>query len=147
MFVSRWSWSWSPRPKVHLAIAIMMILVALTLFFVSFSYSHRQVTQNPIVDGIVVDSVPGADGLHTPIIEYNSPTAETKRFKSKLSTRPQSYFIGDHVKVILVGPTLKPKLNNFFSVYGLSAFFLLFSSICAIGATAVYFIRVKGNKA
>jgi len=149
MLVSRryWEWNWSPSPKIHFAIALGMTLVAIILFFVSFSYSYRQVTQNPIVEGIVVKSIPGADGVHTPIIEYNSPTEGVKRFKSKLSSRPQSYFVGDSVKVILIGPEYRPKLKSFFSVYGLSAFFLLFSSICAIGTTAIYFTRVRSSNA
>lgn len=149
MFVSRWNWAWnwSPSPKIHFAIALVVTIVALILFFVSFSYSYRQVTQNPIVDGIVVKSIHGGDGVHTPIIEYNSPAEGVKRFTSKLSSRPQSYFAGDPVKVILVGPELQPKLNSFFSIYGLSAFFLLFSSICAIGTTVIYFTRVKTGNA
>ncbi len=149
MLVSRryWSWSWSPRPKIHFLIALGITLVAITLFFVSFSYSYRQVTQNPIVEGIVVKSVSGADGVHTPIIEYNSLTEGVKRFKSKLSSKPQSYFVGDSVQVILIGPEYSPKLKSFFGVYGLSAFFFLFSSICVIGTTAIYFFRVRPSNA
>ncbi|WP_346837047.1 hypothetical protein [Microbulbifer sp. SAOS-129_SWC] len=148
MFALRrfWKWGWSPSPKTHLAIALAMTLVALTLFLVAFSYSYRQVTQNPIVDGIVVKSVSGASGVHTPIIEYRSPGKQTKRFMSRLSTRPQTYFVGDHVNVILVGAGLEPKVKNFFNVYGLSAFFLLFSAICALGSITIYFTRVKPKR-
>lgn len=147
MFVLRRYWSWSPSPKIHFAIALVMASVALILFLFAFSYSYKHVAQNPIVDGIVVESVPGIDGVHTPIIEYSTPTQVAKRFKSKLSTRPQLYFVGDPVKVILIGPEYKPKIKNLFSVYGLPAFFLLFSLICFIGATAIYFTRVRPSNA
>lgn len=140
-----WSWNWSPRPKIHFAIALTVTLLAFSLCVVSFLYSNRQVTQNPIVEGIVVKSLSGADGLHTPIIEFNSPTTGITQFKSKNSSRPQYYFVGDKVEVTLVGKNYKPKLKNFFSVYGISAFLMLSACISAIGTTAIYHGRIKGT--
>ncbi len=110
---------------------------------VSLGYAIHQITKNPVVNGTVVKSVSNIDGMHAPIIEYRSPNKGITQFRSKHSTRPQRYFIGDSVEVILVGEDFEPKLKSFFSVYGLSAFFVLFSLISTIGTFAVYRTRVK----
>lgn len=143
IFQWNWRWNWNPGPKRHFAIALTLTILTAILSIVSYAYSIRQITQNPIVKGIVVNSVPNADGMHTPIIEYNSPTKGRTRFKSRLATRPQNYFIGDSVEVILVGQDFKPKLKSFFSVYGLPVFLIVFASISAIGSTAIYHFRIK----
>lgn len=143
MGLLQWSWSWNPRPKIHFTIALIVTIAATILSIVSLLYSYRQITQNPIVEGIVINSIGGVDVLHTPIIEYNSPTKGRTHFKSRLSSSPQKYFVGDKVKVILIGQDYKPKLKSFLTVYGLSTFLVLFTSIFAIGTTAVYNFRVK----
>lgn len=143
-FQLKWNWSWSPRPRIHFAIVLTVTSLATLLSIASFSYSIIQIRQNPIVEGIVVQSIPGGNGLQTPIIEYNSPLKGRTSFKSRHSSSPQSYSVGDKVQVILVGRDFEPKLKNFFSVYGLSAFLLFFASISAIGSAAVYHFRIKG---
>ena len=149
MIVSRrsLSWSWSPSPKVHLSIALGMSLIALTLSGVFFFLAYKELNTNPVVEGLVVDSIGGGDGVHTPIIEYNSPSGDATRFTSKLSSPSESYLVGEAVKVVLVGPELKPKLKTFITVYGLSTFCLIFSLISALGTTVIYFTRVKRTKA
>jgi len=141
-----WSWNWNPRPKTHFAIVLTVTLLATILSIVAFLYSYRQITQNPIVEGIVVKSVTGGDDMQTPIIEYSSPTNDRKRFKSKLRSNRQLYFVGDRVEVILIGSDYKPKLKSFLSVYGLSAFLALFASISAVSTTVIYNSRIKSRE-
>jgi len=120
-----------------------MTIAATLLCIISFLYSMREIKKSPIVKGVVVKSELNSNGKHTPIIEYNSPTKETKWFRSRLSTSPQFYFVGDTVEVILAGDDYEPKLKNFFNIYGLSAFLLLFATISAIGSIIIYRTRVK----
>jgi hypothetical protein len=124
-----------------------MSLIALTLSGVFFSLAYKELNTNPVVDGLVVDCIVDGDGVHTPIIEYNSPSGGARRFTSKLSSRSQSYLVGEAVKVVLVGSELKPRLKTFITIYGLSTFCLIFSLISALVTAVIYFTRVKRTKA
>ncbi|WP_147374044.1 hypothetical protein [Flagellimonas lutimaris] len=103
VFQKNWSWSWSPRPKSHFLIAMTLTIVATVLCILSFLYSIREIEKSPIVKGVVVQSEISSGGKHIPIIAYNLPTGGTKRFRSRFSSRPQFYFVGDTVEVLLVG--------------------------------------------
>ncbi|WP_421803967.1 DUF3592 domain-containing protein [Flagellimonas sp.] len=136
-------WNWSPKPKIHFTIALTLCLMTAFLSIGSLFYAIHQITQNPIVEGVVVESTLGIDGKHAPIIEYDSPTEGRTRFKSTISTKPQRYFVGDTVEIVLVGEEFQPKHKSFFSIYGLSIFFFGFSIIAALGSLAIFRTQLK----
>ncbi len=133
MFVFRWSGGWSPSPKTHFMIALCLTLISLFLSIALFFSAYQSLKAGTVVDGVVIRSISGGEGFHTPIIEYFNSRGDSKRFRSKLASRPQRYFEGDKVKVIIPDSGGPPKLKNFITVYGLPAFAGVFSCICFMG--------------
>lgn len=145
MWIFRGQFRWSPSPNVHFAIAMIMAVAALVLCAVLFYQARADVAKATLVEGVVVKSLVVGDATHIPVISYIDAAGQQRLFKSNLSTTPQRYFKGDRVQVMLSGVEGRPKLKNLFTVYGLAGFAGLFSLICFIGATAVYYTRIRGH--
>ena len=140
-----YSFGWSPRPKIHFAIAIFMFVSTAIVAFVLYLQTTNDLSASRTFDGVVVDSRPGSNGMHTPVIEFKDNHGKIIRFRSKYSSSPQKYFRGDSVKILVNNETGNPKLMNFFTIYGLTFFATIFSLICLIGAIGIYFIRVRNE--
>ncbi|USD35836.1 DUF3592 domain-containing protein [Ferrimonas sp. SCSIO 43195] len=139
----RFSYEWNPRPKIHLAIAVSIALFTGLLSFYLYFDTIKNLSASTVTKGLVVESKISASGMHTPIITFQRGEGETEQFVSSLSSSPQKYFIGDTVDVIVSEETGKPRLLNFFSIYGLTSFAALFSTVCWLGSLSIYFLRVR----
>lgn len=137
------SYGWSPKPKIHLAIALFMFIITGLLSIFLFKSASDNLAMSVIVSGVVVDSKINNEGMHAPVIKYESSDGKSYTFLSGFSSNPKKYFKGDVVEVVISKEDTKPRLKNFFTIYGLPLFAAIFSFICLIGSIGIYFRRVR----
>jgi hypothetical protein len=139
----RFNYGWSPSPVIHFAIVLIMCFSSGLISLFSFKMAHDDLAKSSIVKGVVVESKISASGMHTPVVEYETADGKMSQFLAVFSTKPQKYFEGEIVEVIISKDAEKPKVKNFFTIYGISAFAAVFSFISLIGAIGIYFMRVR----
>ncbi|MDQ7050148.1 MAG: DUF3592 domain-containing protein [Enterobacterales bacterium] len=130
----QFNYGWNPRPKIHLGIAIFMCLATAITAVVFYFNASEYLETSTIIKAKVIDSKISSDGMYTPIIEYKDPKGGYSQFTSRFSSKPQEYFVGDVVEILLAAETSKPRLKNFVNIYGLAsfaAFFHLFALLAA----------------
>ncbi len=120
-----------------------MFIVSAIIALILFNKSLDDLAASTVVEGVVVASKVSGDGMYSPVIEYQMENGKAIKFKANFSSRPQRYFNGDVVEVLVNTKTGKPKIKNFFVVYGLPAFAAIFSLICLLGSIGIYFMRVR----
>jgi len=139
----QFNYGWNPRPKIHLGIAVFMCVATAIVAIILYLHETKYLETSSIIKARVIDSKISRDGMYTPIIEYKDTSGKSYQFTSRFSSRPQEYFNGDLVEVLLPADQSKPRLKNFINLYGLSSFAAMFSSICFISCFGIYYLRVK----
>ncbi len=139
-----WAWGWSPPPRIHFRIIVFIAVAGVLIAGAWVWYAQVTYGRAPVVVGVVVQDLV-KKGMHTPVIEYRTPEGARERFKSRLGSYPQKYFVGDKVEVLLVGAERNPMLKDWFGMYGVALVPLGFSAVAALTATVLYFFVLRGR--
>lgn len=137
------NFGFNPRPKIHLIITMAMAVLTGVIALYLYMDAASTLGSSQKTNGVVINSIVSSSGMHTPVIQYSSANGISHEFKASFESSPQQYFEGDIVEVLIQGDNKPPKVVNFFTIYGISAFAACFSLVCVFGSVMVYFLRVR----